>query len=133
MKNLAFTPLLCTILFLVACGANTESDTQKSTDGKVSIEQFKAKLATVPSPQLIDVRTPEEFSGGTLDGAVNMNFKSADLESQLNTLDKSKPVFIFCQAGGRSGKCYKKMKDMGFSEVYDMQGGYGSWKNEKRN
>lgn len=115
-------------LFLVACNSNSNTATaQTSTDGQVSIADFKTKLASTSNPQLIDVRTPEEFSRGTLEGAVNINFRAADFDTQLNTLDKSKPVFIFCQSGGRSGKTYKKMKNMGFSEVYDMVGGYGAW------
>lgn len=127
MKICTSLSLLFSFVLFIACGANSETTSQNDTDGKVSIEAFKTKLATVPAPQLIDVRTPEEFNRGSLDGALNMNFRSDNLENQLNTLDKSKPVFIFCQAGGRSGKCYKKMKDMGFKEVYDMEGGYGSW------
>jgi len=76
------------------------------------------------------VRTPAEVSKGSLEGAVNIDFRSTDFATQINTLDKSKPVFIFCQSGGRSGKSYKKMKELGFSEVYDMEGGYGAWSNQ---
>ncbi len=127
MKNYSSLSAFFLFFLFVACSSNTGTNTENNTDGKVSIPQFKTSMSAVSNPQLIDVRTPEEFSRGSLDGAINMDFKSENLENQLNTLDKSKPVFIFCQAGGRSGKCYKKMKDMGFSEVYDMEGGYGAW------
>lgn len=127
MKNYTSLSYLFFLFLFIACSSNTETNTLSNTDGKTSISQFKTKIASVSTPQLVDVRTPEEFSRGSLDGAINMNFRSNDLDNQLNTLDKSKPVFIFCQSGGRSGKCYKKMKDMGFSEVYDMEGGYGAW------
>lgn len=127
MKNYTSFSFLFFFLFSIACSSNTETKTLNNADGKVSITQFKTKLAATSAPQLIDVRTPNEFNQGSLDGALNMDFRSQNLENQLNTLDKTKPVFIFCQAGGRSGKCYKKMKDMGFSEVYDMEGGYGAW------
>lgn len=127
MKNISFLFVFITALFLTNCSSSTGQTATDITDGKVSIETFKATLATIENPQLIDVRTPQEFVGGTLDNSVNMDFRSQNLENQLNTLDKTKPVFIFCQAGGRSGKCYQKMKKMGFSEVYDMAGGYGAW------
>lgn len=127
MKNYTVLFLLFTLLFFAACSSNSVNNAQNNADGKVTITQFKTSLNAISAPQLIDVRTPEEFSRGSLNGAVNMNFRSDNLEAQLNTLDKTKPVFIFCQSGGRSGKCYKKMKDMGFSEVYDMEGGYGAW------
>lgn len=126
MKNLQIFFLFLLGVYFTSCRSGIENQTTNE-DGKVSIVDFKTKLAKTSNPQLIDVRTPEEFNRGTLENAVNMDFRGKDLEKQLNTLDKTKPVFIFCQAGGRSGKCYKRMKDMGFTEVYDMEGGYGSW------
>jgi len=127
MKNIPFLFFFFTASLLTNCGSSTDQTTLNNTDGKVSIATFKSKLAATKNPQLIDVRTPQEFNGGSLDYATNMDFRSQNLENQLNTLDKTNPVFIFCQAGGRSGKCYQKMKKMGFSEVYDMEGGYGAW------
>lgn len=127
MKKISILLLSIPLVFLVACSSSVQTNAPKALDGKISIADFKAKMAEIPNAQLVDVRTPEEFNNGTLDGAINMNFRSADLEKQLNTLDKNQPIFIFCQSGGRSGKCYKKMKDMGFSKVYDMEGGYGAW------
>jgi len=127
MKNFPFLSLLILFISFVACSSDTSTATKNATDGKISIADFKTKLANTPNAQLIDVRTPAEVNKGTLPSAVNMDFRSADFENKINTLDKSKPVFIFCQSGGRSGKGYKKMKDMGFTEVYDMEGGYGAW------
>ena len=122
-----YSLLLFVSFLLWNCQSNNSAQTKTGSDGVISIENFKTKLASTDSPQLVDVRTPDEYNQGTLEGAINMNFNSSDLEKQLHTLDKTKPVFIFCQAGGRSGKCYQKMKNMGFEEVYDMQGGYGAW------
>jgi len=129
MKNFPLVSLLALFLSFTACSSGNSTATKKSVDGKITIAEFKNKLASTTTPQLIviDVRTPAEVSRGTLKGAVNMDFKSSNFDTQINTLDKSKPVFIFCQSGGRSGKGYKKMKDMGFIEVYDMEGGYGAW------
>lgn len=127
MKNFPFLSLLIFFLSLTACNSGSNAATKNTTDGKISIADFKTKLASTPNPQLIDVRTPGEVSKGTLENAINIDFRSADFDENINSLDKSKPVFIFCQSGGRSGKGYKKMKDMGFTEVYDMKGGYGEW------
>jgi len=127
MKNFPLLSFLFVFLFFTACSSGNNAATENTTDGKISITDFKIKLANAPNAQLIDVRTPAEVSNGTLEGAVNMDFRSPDFNAQISSLDKSKPVFIFCQSGGRSGKGYKKMKDLGFSEVYDMEGGYGAW------
>lgn len=127
MKNFPLVSFIIVFLSFAACSSGNNAATENATDGKISIANFKTKLANTTNAQLIDVRTPAEVSKGTLKDAVNMDFRAPDFDTQINTLDKSKPVFIFCQSGGRSGKGYKKMKDLGFSEVYDMDGGYGAW------
>lgn len=113
------------IFLLFACSTDTRhSSAAESADGKITIPSFNQLLAETKQPQLIDVRTPSEFSNGHLDGAVNINFNDASFDNQIEQLDKTQPVFIYCQSGGRSGKAYKKMKSMGFETVYDMEGGY---------
>ena len=130
MKNFPILSLLLLLFSFTACSSGNSAATKNATDGKIAIADFKNKLANTPNAQLVDVRTPAEVSKGSLEGAVNIDFRSTDFATQINTLDKSKPVFIFCQSGGRSGKSYKKMKELGFSEVYDMEGGYGAWSNQ---
>jgi len=106
----------------------TTPTSSQQSDGQVSKERFASMLGSASSPQLIDVRTPEEFESGSIDGAVNMNFYDDDFSNQLKTLDQSRPVFIYCKSGGRSGKTYKKLKDMGVGKVYDLKGGFSKWK-----
>ncbi len=120
----------CTVL-LFACTTDTQHTSTAAAagekDGKITIPSFNKLLAATDQAQLIDVRTPSEFSSGHLDGAVNINFNDASFDTKIGQLNKSQPVFIYCQAGGRSGKAYKKMKAMGFEQVYDMEGGYGAF------
>lgn len=79
--------------------------------------------------QLVDVRTPEEFERGHLEKALNIDFlDSALFEKQMQQLDKSQPVFIYCRSGARSGKAAAKMIQMGFSLIYDLEGGYMKFK-----
>jgi len=127
--TISFRWFFIAIIFLFACGTDTQNTTQSATaDGKIAIPQFDQLLTKTSQAQLVDVRTPSEFSGGHLDGAININFNDASFDTRIGQLDKAKPVFIYCQAGGRSGKAYKKMKAMGFETVYDMEGGYGEYK-----
>lgn len=77
--------------------------------------------------QLIDVRTKEEFIAGSIYDAQNIDFFDEDFDTKVLELDKSKPVILFCQKGGRSAKCAKKMKDLGFTKIYDLDGGYSKW------
>jgi phage shock protein E len=93
----------------------------------LSQEEYK-KAITGKDLQLIDVRTPEEFKNGHIKNAKNINFNGNDFKSQMEKLDKSKPLYIYCQSGGRSGRAAKILSEMGFKQIYDLKGGFGSWK-----
>lgn len=99
---------------------------QESKSKVLSQEEFK-KHITGKSVQLIDVRTEEEFKRGNIKDAKNINIQASDFKAQLGKLDKSKPVYVYCQAGGRSASAAKIMQDLGFVKVYDLQGGYSNW------
>ena len=118
------------MLGLGACQSNT--NTAETPTDIVSLRldkpSFAEKIKTMPNAKLIDVRTPEEFQQGAIDGAINIDFNGTDFEKQLSQLDKNQPTLIYCQAGGRSGKALKKMRSMGFQEVYELKSGYRSWK-----
>ena len=125
MKKQLLTVLLISIVGLISC-----QDTKSSKSGikeTISVDQFDQKLSASPGAQLIDVRTPEEFAGGHLKAALNINFNSGDFETQLGKLDKSKAVFVYCLSGGRSSSAANKLADGGFSEVYNMDGGIMKW------
>lgn len=77
--------------------------------------------------QIVDVRTPEEYKGGHLKHAMNMDFRSTDFKTLIGTLDKSKPTFIYCLSGGRSSSAAIMMAEMGFREIYNMEGGMMKW------
>ena len=55
-------------------------------------------------------------------------FNSPLFKEQVLKLNKNKPVVVFCHAGGRSAKASLMLDSLGFKEVYDLRGGYSSWK-----
>lgn len=77
--------------------------------------------------QLVDVRTPGEYSGGYINDAQNIDYMGSDFKTKIAELDKSKTTLIYCASGGRSAKAAAIMKDLGFKEVYDLRGGYNGW------
>jgi rhodanese-related sulfurtransferase len=78
--------------------------------------------------QLFDVRTPEEFDQGHIEGAINIDFKNEKkFNSYFRDLNKNKPVFLYCRSGNRSKKSAKILLDMGYSEIYDLKGGFIEW------
>lgn len=138
MTKSFFNPFITVLIILMSTGLaacqgnkqNTADSTQSSTPagGSVSVEEFDKQLATLADGQLVDVRTPGEFGGGHLKDALNMNINSSDFEQQINTLDKTKPVFVYCLAGSRSASAANYMRKQGFSTVYEMSGGILKWK-----
>lgn len=77
--------------------------------------------------QLIDVRTPEEYEAGHLQGATNIDFFSDSFREEIEKLDKHKPVLVYCKSGGRSSKSAAIFKELGFTKIYNMEGGIISW------
>ncbi|MBL0743864.1 rhodanese-like domain-containing protein [Chryseolinea lacunae] len=97
-------------------------------DDVLEPEAFREKLATDPNAIVLDVRTPEEVAQGALPNAVNINFNAPDFQDKIATLDKSKPYYVYCKAGGRSSKAISYMKENGFKELHNLKGGYDAWK-----
>jgi rhodanese-related sulfurtransferase len=64
---------------------------------------------------VIDVRTPEEFATGHLDGALNFDIQGAEFDSQLSTLDKAADYVIYCRSGNRAGQAVSYMQENGFT------------------
>ena len=91
------------------------------------VEKEDFQILLNKEAQLIDVRTPNEYRNGFIANAENINFKSKDFLSQISKLDKSKPVLLYCAAGGRSAKASIIFDSLGFKEIYDLKGGYLSW------
>jgi rhodanese-related sulfurtransferase len=76
---------------------------------------------------LLDVRTPEEIAQGKIDKAVELDIKDPAFRDKLNALDKTKQYMVYCYAGGRSATAMKTMKELGFKQVYNFDGGYKAW------
>jgi len=77
---------------------------------------------------VLDVRRPEEFAQGHLEGAVNLNyFETESFSDSLEKLDRSGNYIIYCKSGFRSTRAYLMMEKMGFTSLYNMTAGYVGW------
>ena len=86
-----------------------------------------SKLDSVePNAVLIDVRTPAEFAGGTIEGAVNIPLD--EIRSRLAEIPTDKPLYIFCQQGMRGYLAQRILVQNGFEDVTNLSGGYLLWK-----
>lgn len=71
---------------------------------------------------VIDVRTPDEYAAGHLEGAVNVDVQSSDFEARLAALDHGAHYYVYCSSGNRSARAVARMRQLGFTEVTDLHG-----------
>lgn len=124
MKKMFLALVAVAGLSLSSCGQQPAAGGAVSS---VSTAEFKKAMQTEQNAQLVDVRTPEEFAQGYIQGAVNIDFYSPTFEQDLAQLSKDQPVMVYCRSGGRSGNAARKMGEMGFSKVIDLSGGILGW------
>ncbi len=72
---------------------------------------------------IIDVRTQREFESGHLEGAINLDIYQKNFREEISKLDKSKSYYVYCKTGIRSRSAVKYMRQNGFSNVCDLEGG----------
>ncbi|MCE6992779.1 rhodanese-like domain-containing protein [Dyadobacter sp. CY323] len=101
----------------IAAQAQQPSKQQIVTPDAQALERVKAGKA-----YLVDVRTPEEFSAGHLQHATNIDYNAPAFSTKLAKLDKTKPVYLYCRSGNRSGKSTDALKTLGFQEYYNIGG-----------
>ncbi len=119
-----FPSILLAILFFVVFHCHGQnSEAIKTIDAKA----FAEKMATTPTQQILDVRTPDEFSSDHIENAKNVNWLGSTFISDVQKMHKSVPVFVYCKSGGRSQKAAEKLNELGFTTIYQLEGGILKW------
>ncbi|MGH1386199.1 rhodanese-like domain-containing protein [Kordia sp.] len=79
---------------------------------------------------LLDVRTPKEVAQGKIKrNALEADFFEDDfIEKITSQLPKDKDVYVYCRSGKRSGKTVTKLRELGYSKIYNVEGGIKAWK-----
>ncbi len=105
----------------------SEVQEQKVVINRISSDELETAMSA-QEIQLVDVRTDREWESGHIKGAKHFEMNNANWQSQLETLDKDAPVYVYCAKGGRSARCAKQLEEAGFTTIYDLKGGLTSWK-----
>lgn len=113
--------IFLTAAFLGSCQEKSPAIT------KMSPSEVNASFYANEGAQLVDVRTTEEFTVSHLKDAQNICVTTDDFKEKVKELDKNKPVYLYCKKGGRSAKAAEILADLGFKEIYDLQGGITNW------
>ena len=120
---------LLVLLTTVSIGINSCQGQKAEEEVLLAPKAFQAKIADVKG-RLLDVRTPDEYKSGHLEGSENINFFDEDFQERIKALPKDETYFVYCRSGGRSGKACAMMEEAGFKNVYDMAGGILAWEKE---
>src|SRR5690625_1847137 len=123
MRSYIVILVLALASFQVSCADKTKSQKLQVVSTEVYKEIIKDTSLT-----LIDVRTPEEYADGALPGAVNIDYYDEEnFHEAYDAFDRKEPIYLYCRTGNRSIKTADKLIEMGFEEIYDMEGGYMQW------
>jgi rhodanese-related sulfurtransferase len=96
-------------------------------EAKTVIDQNTGK----PDFVVLDLRTPKEYAGGHIAGAVLLDYRSPGFQKGMRQLDTSKRYLIYCRTGNRSGQALKIFREMGFESIYHLKDGIVDWVRRK--
>ena len=114
-------------LFLLLAISNTFIACSQSSEVKNIDSSALQKLLKDNKIQLVDVRTDREFNSGYITGAKHINIASSDFVQQIEKLDQSKPIVLYCAVGGRSTAAVRMIKQLDFPVIYNFVGGMREW------
>ena len=93
--------------------------------GRIKPNQYQSAFVETGAPHLlVDVRTPQEFNSGYIEGAVNIPLQ--ELAQRADEIPQDQPVVLYCRSGNRSSSAAKMLASAGYEQVYDL-GGVIDW------
>lgn len=120
MKKI-ITCLLTVLGLTSACGQGKYEN--------VDVKGF-AELIADSSVVILDVRTANEYAGGHIQGAINIDYYQSDfVEKAIAMLPKDKTIAIYCRSGKRSASAADKLSVEGYKLV-NLKGGIMAWTTE---
>ena len=126
--NLRTALLLVVVLLnvgmLAGCAGAAVVDTQTATSQLISPIEYVTDLDDPASHLLIDVRTPEEFASGHIEGAVNIPVE--EMAGRLDEIHGDTLIVVYCRSGNRSATAARILTEAGYASVYDL-GGIQDW------
>ncbi len=119
MKKYLYLIALALFFTFQACKDVNTNVASTSEIELISPQQVYDAVYGEDTIQLVDVRTKDEFIENHIKGAQNICVTSDDFEEKVKTLDKNKPIYVYCRKGGRSANAAKQLQKLGFTKVYD--------------
>ena len=114
------------MLFAACQGTLPNEESGDEAFKNLDVTAFKAKM-NEENTIVLDVRTPEETAQGVIEGAIELDVKAPDFAEKVAQLDKDKSYLVYCRSGRRSVTACNIMAEEGFSDLYNLLGGYLEW------
>lgn len=132
LRTLIAALLAALALVAAGCGGESSSATDEATTASASGVTLASPeeahlLVEQGDVEVLDVRTPQEYAEGHLEGATLIDFYEPDFAERIAELDRDKEYVVYCRSGNRSGQATKLMADQGFTAVTDVDGGIVAW------
>lgn len=125
------------LVAIVGAGCGSDSNDREATSGQSSTDPGILVISPERAAAIIDedddrlfildVRTPEEFAEAHIDGAELIDIQAPGFEEKVGALDRGRQYVLYCRSGNRSERARLLMEDLGFAEVYDVDGGIVAW------
>ena len=110
-KILLYFIISVSLLFVFSCSKKPYDNLKKALD----------LMSKSTNLVLLDVRTPEEYMGGSAPNSINIDVLNTDFKSKIDILDKNKEYIVYCRSGNRSAIASSIMATNGFLHVYNLQ------------
>lgn len=95
---------------------------------QLSQQQWTDQKEATNDAYILDVRTPEEYAAGHLEGSHLLDIRNPEgFMEGADKLDKSKSYFIYCRSGARSAQACQLLDQMGVKATYNLEGGILAW------
>ena len=104
------------------------NDKVQSKAETIEAKDFFNKIENSKNPQIIDARTKQEYSIEHIDKAINIDCESENFRSDLEILDKTKPIFIYFKNDSINKIATNKLQKIAFKNIYILNGGFVKWK-----
>ena len=101
---------------------------RNTDESNIDYENAKTILKNDKNAMLIDVRSPQEYKEGHLDGSINFPLYDLERNSKKLLENKQNTIILYCQSGSRSNKALEILKEQGCTSVYQIEGGLDNMK-----
>lgn len=128
-KHLLVSVLLATAW--LAMPTVQAGEAENAATASIDVNAAQDFVAMHEDAVVIDVRTPAEYETSHITDAVNVNVQDDSFAETAAALDPDKTYIVHCTknpADGRSSRALETLRELGFRNLYSLEGGYVAWK-----